>query len=199
MDTDGKLRWKQTLDSPATAVATAIGASAASISSTEHQPSSGNPAVVASEPASGGDARGRSGGAPVAAAAAALRYWASSRLPGQRPRAAGTRAPFETLSTTDEASGEREAPTTESMLSDAERGEGRLLREEHRGVRSEELESRDGLSESGEREARERGGGNKGPMATAVLGQAEQLPGMRRRDSFGDEVMTTKYPGYYTT
>lgn len=245
MGADGKMRWVHSLDTPAaappavpastattatatTAAATAATASAAAAAVTHpsgsYQPPAFSPAAN-SDPTSRTDnaGRGRVGNVAAAAAASAaavVRYWTSSRLPGQRlaetasdeqqhlpgvQSAAGEAIEGAGWRPRTVVAGSEEAEAEALLLSAAERGEG-LSALDERDANRQGSESGDwsepSVNSAGQESVGVGGGGGRGkekvfPVVLAAENTATAT--LPRCDSFGDEVMMTKCPGYYTT
>lgn len=208
--TDGNLRWQQTLESPSVATAPALPVAEASTGAAATTAGTYRPPAVtpagASDPSTRSSATGDGGsgglvssGMPAAAAAAVLRYWTNSRprrlSPSQSETSSSTGGWFGVRQETERARpAEAEA---ESLLSEAEMGQsGHLPTTDERGIKFEGSESSEsselllGTSSFGKEKV---GGKDKGTLAAA------DAVTMTRKDSFGDEVMLTMCPGYYTT
>ena len=264
---DGKLRWLQTLESPATGLppepAVTPGAAAAATAAAAVGPAQGPALPARYSSSSGGGGGGVEGSSyqppPVTAvmnpeapnraeevgtgrgrglaanATTALRYWSrlrSSRmtstppprvdraareplLEGQRSTAGSGQEGAGRVGGTDPVQPVEQSSRGDQLLSDAERGEGRLLRNEELMV-VEDSSGRDASSHSLRQEGVAAGGDKAkgfmeeaeavtgcgdeaGTVKVAVAEQQQLETKMVRRDSFGDEGMAVKLSGYYTT
>lgn len=235
MRDDGRLCWRQTLGNPATAppaAVTSIGAGTAGATAASNVASYQPPSLVPSAPANGaindgGEARRfrRARSVPAAAASAAanaaavFRYWTSSRSQRSPSATSALEGGSHFTVAVDQSSAERgeagrglgradvevETIEADSMLSDAERGEGSSTRGEHaesgaaRVTLKGAVSSMDSVGGSADGDSDGSGFPKDKGLGSGTSVMTTDAVTLTRRDSFGDEVMMTKSPGYYTT